>query len=178
MDLWHGISAGENIPEEINVIVEIPKWSNNKYEIDKETGLIKLDRANYSAAPYPFDYGFVPRSYWHDEDPLDAVIMTTYPLTPGVLVEGRPVGLLKMTDDGDNDDKLIVVPVEDKHWEHVQDLSDLNEHTLKEYSHFFETYKELKGKGRTVEVHGYKNAGEAKTAIKEGIELYQNTFGK
>lgn len=176
MNLWHDISAGDNLPNEVNVIIETPKWSNNKYEIDKDTGLIKLDRANYSAAPYPCDYGFVPQSYWHDDDPLDAIVMSTYPLSPGVLVEGRVVGLLKMTDDGDSDDKLIVVPVEDKRWDHAEDIGDLNEHVLKEYTHFFETYKELKGKGRTVEVHGYKSASEAQQAVTEGLELYKQQF--
>jgi inorganic pyrophosphatase len=86
MNLWHDISRGENAPEELNVIIEIPKGSSNKYEIDKETGMIALDRANYSSAAYPFDYGFVPQTLWHDGDALDVIVLTTFPLNPGILV--------------------------------------------------------------------------------------------
>ena len=86
MNLWHDVPLGEDAPEEINVIIEIPRGSSNKYEIDKETGLIKLDRANYSSAPYPVDYGFAPRTLWDDDDALDVIVLTTYPLDPGILV--------------------------------------------------------------------------------------------
>lgn len=131
MNLWHEISRGEDTPNIINVIVEIPDGSNNKYEIDKETGLIALDRANYSSAPYPFDYGFVPQTLWEDNDPLDVVILTTFPLHPGILVRVRPVAVMEMIDDGESDYKIIGVPEEDRRWEDVQDIGDLNKHKLK-----------------------------------------------
>jgi inorganic pyrophosphatase len=176
MNLWHDIPLGENAPEEINVIVEIPRGSNNKYEIDKTTGLIKLDRANYSAAAYPFDYGFAPQTLWEDNDPLDVVVLTTYPLNVGILVAVRPVAVMEMIDSGESDYKVIAVPVEDKRWDDVKDLHDLNKHTLKEFQHFFETYKALKGKPAPVEIKGIKGRAEAIEAIKKSITLYQGKF--
>ena len=146
MNLWHDISRGNNIPEEVNCIVEIPKGSPNKYEIDKETGLIALDRANYSSAPYPFDYGFVPQTLWEDGDALDIIIPSTFPLATGILVRVRPVAVMEMIDGGESDFKVIAVPVDDKRWDDVTDLEHLNKHNVKEWVHFFETYKELKGK--------------------------------
>jgi inorganic pyrophosphatase len=103
-----------------------------------------LDRANYSAAPYPFDYGYVPQTLWDDDDALDVIVLTTYPLQTGILVRARPVAVMEMIDSGESDRKIIAVPVEDKRREDVTDLEDLNKHNLKEYKHFFETYKELK----------------------------------
>ena len=176
MNLWHEISAGENIPELVNVIIEIPKGSKNKYEIDKETGLIKLDRAMRTSQDYPFDYGFVPQTYWDDNDALDVVVLSTYPLFPGILVEARPVGLMKMIDGGEGDDKLIAVPASDPRWENVQDLKDINPYTLKEIKHFFETYKNLKGKPAEVVIHGFKGRAEAEAAFKRAKKMY--TDGK
>lgn len=178
MNLWHDVPLGENAPEEINVIIEIPKGSNNKYEVDKETGLIKLDRANYSAAAYPFDYGFAPQTYWEDGDPLDVIVLTTYPLDPGILVAVRPVAVMDMVDGGESDYKIIAVPVEDKRWEDVQDLADVNKHALKEFQHFFETYKALKGKPSPVEIKGIMGKKEALEAVKKSVELYKKEFGK
>jgi inorganic pyrophosphatase len=178
MNLWHDISAGENIPNEINVIVEIPKGSNNKYEIDKETGLIKLDRANYSAAAFPYDYGFVPQTLWEDGDALDVVLLSTYPLFPGILVNARPVAVMDMVDTGESDYKIIAVPTEDKRWDDVQDLADVNKHNLKEYIHFLETYKALKGKPAPVEVKGIYGKKEALEAVNKSIELYKAKFAK
>ncbi|HPV33637.1 MAG TPA: inorganic diphosphatase, partial [Candidatus Paceibacterota bacterium] len=114
MNLWHEIEPGE--AEEMNVIIEIGKGSKNKYEVDKKTGLIKLDRAAHTAQDFPFDYGFVPKSLWHDNDPLDVIVLTTFPLQPGILVEARPVGVMHMIDDGEADDKIIAVPKEDPRW--------------------------------------------------------------
>ena len=113
MNLLHDISAGDNIPNEINVIVEINKGSLNKYELDKETGLIMLDRVSHTAQTFPFDYGFVPQTHWHDGDPLDVVLITTSPLIPGILVKARPVGVLDMIDSGESDAKILAVPVGD-----------------------------------------------------------------
>ncbi len=175
MNLWHDIAPGT--PEELNVIVEIAKGSHNKYEIDKDTGLIKLDRANYSDAAYPFDYGFVPKTLWDDGDPLDVVLLTTYPLAPGILVTVRPIAMIDMIDSGEGDAKIIAVPVEDKRWDDVEDLADLNKHTLKEFQHFFETYKALKGKPAPVEIRGIVGKKEAVAAIAKSIELYKQKFG-
>ena len=111
MNLWHDVSMGKNVPEEINVIVEINKGSKNKYEIDKETGLIALDRTLHTAQDYPFDYGFVPQTLWDDNDALDVVLLTTYPLVPGILVAARPVAIMHMVDGGEADEKIIAVPV-------------------------------------------------------------------
>ncbi len=170
MNLLHDIDSGAK--EEMHVIIEIPKDSHNKYEIDKKTGLIKLDRANYSSAAYPFDYGFVPQTLWDDGDALDVVVLTTYPLAVGVLVEARPVGILNMIDSGEADEKIIAVPVHDRRWEAVQDIKDVNSHTLKEISEFFETYKNLKGKPSVVQTNGYKGRAEAEAAFLRAKELY------
>ena len=174
MNLWHDIEAGAK--EEINVIVEINKGSKNKYEIDKQTGLIALDRVAHTAQDFPFDYGFVPRSLWHDNDPLDVIILTTHPLMPGILVRVRPVGLMNMIDTGEGDDKIIAVPVDDPRFETLKDLSDINPHTLKEIEHFYSTYKKLQN--MEVQVTGFKGRAEAENAFAEGLKLYQEKFPK
>jgi inorganic pyrophosphatase len=179
MNLWHEVNKGDKTPEEINVIIEIPKNSPNKYEIDKETGLISLDRANYSSAPYPFDYGFVPQTLWEDGDPLDVIVLTTFPLHPGILVKARPVAVMEMIDDGESDYKVIAVPSDDKRWDDTNDLSDLNKHMIKEYVHFFETYKELKkGQKDVVKIPKISGKKEALEAVLKSIELYNQKFGK
>lgn len=176
MNLWHEISAGENIPNVINVIVEIPKGSKNKYEIDKENGLIKLDRAMKSAQDYPFDYGFMPQSLWDDGDALDVVLLTTYPLYPGILVEARPVAVMRMIDGGEGDDKIIAVPKNDPRFEEIQELEDINKHTIKEIQHFFETYKTIDGK--SVVISGVDGREAAYEAVKKGLQMYQDKFPK
>ena len=178
MNLWHDVPLGENAPDEFNVIIEISKGSHNKYEIDKETGLIKLDRANYGAAAYPFDYGFAPQTLWEDGDALDVVVLTTYPIDPGILVSVRPVAVMEMTDSGESDYKIIAVPTEDRRWEDVQDLKDLNSHMLREFQNFFETIKQLKSKPTVVIVHGYKGRDEALLAVRKSVDLYKKQFGK
>ncbi len=176
MNLWHDVPLGKNVPEEFNVIIEIPKGSKNKYEIDKETGLIKLDRAMKTSQDYPFDYGFAPQTLWDDDDALDVVVLTTYPLSPGILVKVRPVAVMRMIDGGDSDDKVIAVPVNDPRWEDVKDLSDVNKHTVKEIQHFFETYKQIEKK--EVTVSGFKNKKAAMAAVEKSIKLYKKKFGK
>lgn len=177
MNLWHDIPAGT--PDELNVIIEIPKGSPNKYEIDKKTGLIALDRANYSSAPYPFDYGFVPQTLWDDGDALDVLVLTTFPLQTGILVRVRPVAIMHMVDDGESDAKIIAVPTSDKRWDDVQDLAHVNKHNLKEFQHFFETYKELKkGRKDVVRIDGIGDKSEAIAAIEKSFQLYKETFGK
>jgi inorganic pyrophosphatase len=176
MNLWHEISAGDDIPNIINVIVEIPKGSKNKYEIDKKNGLIKLDRAMKSAQDYPFDYGFVPQSLWDDGDALDVVLLTTYPLHPGILVEARPIAVMHMIDGGEGDDKVIAVPKNDPRWEEAHDLTDVNKHTIKEIKHFFETYKTIDGK--KVEITGVEGREAAYEAVRKGLALYAEKFPK
>lgn len=177
MNLWHDITLGDNAPYEINCIIETPKGSLNKFELDKDTGLIKLDRVNYSSAPYPFDYGFAPRTLWGDGDPLDIVVLTTVPLLPGILLTIRPVAVMDMIDSGESDYKIIAVPVDDKRWDNVQALSDINPHTIKEIQHFFETYKLLKGKPAPVEIPGVYDTDKAIEAVQTSIRLYQEKFG-
>ncbi len=175
MNLLHEITAGKQTPHVINVIVEIPKGSKNKYELDKETGLITLDRALHTSQDYPFDYGFMPQSHWADGDPLDVVLLTTYPLAPGVLVKVRPVGIMHMVDDGESDAKILGVPDHDPRWDDVQDLEDINKHTLKEIEHFFLTYKKLQNK--EVHIDGIEGKEQALAAITKSQELYKEKFG-
>lgn len=170
MHLWHDVSIGKNSPKEINVIVEINKGSKNKYEIDKETGMIALDRVAHTSQDFPFDYGFAPQTLWDDDDALDVIILTTYPLNPGILVRVRPVAIMGMIDSGDPDDKIISVPVDDPRWDNVKDLEDINKHTLKEIKHFYSTYKKIQEK--EVEVTGFKGKEDAEKAIERSIELY------
>ena len=176
MNLWHDIPLGKGAPDEINAIVEIPKGSHNKYEIDKETSLIKLDRANYNAAPYPCEYAFAPQTLGDDGDAMDILILATFPIHPGILVCVRPVAIMEMTDDGESDDKIIAVPVEDRRWDDVKDLKDLNQHTLREFKLFFETIKQLKARPAAVTVHGFKGRAEAHAAIQKSVEQYKKKF--
>ncbi len=178
MNLWHDVPLGDDAPNEINVIIEIPRGSANKYEVDKETGLIKLDRANYSSATFPFDYGFAPQTLWEDNDPLDVIVLSTFALHPGILVAVRPVAVIDMVDSGESDYKIIAVPVEDKRWDDVQDIGDLNKHNLKEFQHYFETYKALKGKPAPVEIKGIYDKSKALEAVKKSIDLYKQKFSK
>ena len=168
MNLLHDIPAGT--ADEMNVIIEIPKYSKNKYEIDKETGLIALDRVMHSAQDYPFDYGFVPQTLFDDGDALDVVLLTTYPLFPGILVKARPVAIMEMIDGGERDDKVIAVPVDDPRFDDVKDIGDLNKHFIKETSHFFETYKKVQNK--EVKLGAWLGAAEAKAAFARSRELY------
>ena len=176
INLWHDVSLGKNAPREINVIIEINKGSKNKYEIDKETGLIALDRAMHTSQDYPFDYGFAPQTLWDDNDALDVVLLTTYPLFPGVLVSARPVAIMHMVDSGENDDKVIAVPVGDPRFAEIKDLADINKHTLKEIEHFFMTYKKIQNK--EVSVSGFEGVEIARTAIKHSVSLYKDKFVK
>ena len=172
MNLWHDIEPGEK--EEMNVIIEVYRGSKNKYEIDKETGLIALDRVMHTSQDFPFDYGFVPRTLWDDDDALDVVVLTTYPLSSGTLVRCRPVAIMEMVDSGDPDDKVIAVPAKDPRWDKVKDLGDINEHALKEMKHFYSTYKDLQNK--KVEVKGFKGKKEAEEAFERSKKLYKEMY--
>lgn len=168
MNILHDIEPGS--ADKMNVIIEIPKGSKNKYEIDKETGLIALDRVGHTSQDFPFDYGFVPQTLWHDGDALDVVLLTTYPLFPGVLVRVRPVAVMAMTDSGDSDAKIIAVPCDDPRWDDVKDIKDLNKHTMREIEHFYSTYKNLQNKKVTIE--HFKGKKEAIEAFEEAKALY------
>ncbi len=168
MNLLHDIESGTK--EEMNVIVEINKGSHNKYEIDKATGLIALDRVAHTGQDFPFDYGFVPQTLWDDGDALDVILLTTYPLVPGILVRARPVAIMNMIDSGDADDKVIAVPTDDPRWKETKDLGDVNKHTLKEIEHFYSTYKKLQNK--EVTVNGFQGRAEAEAAFERGKKLY------
>lgn len=160
----------------MNVIVEINRGSKNKYEVDKETGLIALDRVAHTAQDFPFDYGFVPQSLWDDGDPLDVILLTTYPLLPGILVKARPIAVMGMIDSGDKDDKVIAVPVDDPRFTDIKDLGDINKHTLKEIEHFYSTYKKLQNK--VVEVTGFSGRAEAEAVFTKGLKLYSDKYGR
>lgn len=170
MNLIKDINPGT--ADEFKVIIEINKGSKNKYEIDKETGLIKLDRVMHTSQDCPFDYGFVPQTHWEDGDPLDVVLLTTYPLFPGILVKVRPVAMVDMVDDGESDVKIIAVPVKDPRFDDVRDLPDVNKHTIKEIEHYFTTYKKLQNK--EVSIKGVYGADKAKEAFDKAVELYKN----
>lgn len=172
MNLWHDITPGTT--DKMNTIVEISRGSKNKYEIDKATGLIALDRVLHSAQEFPFDYGFIPQTLWDDNDAVDVIILATYPLLSGTLVRVRPVALMKMIDGGEPDDKVIAVPLDDPRWETVKDLADINPHTIKEIKHFFLTYKQLQNKA--VAVSGFAGREEAITVFDRGCQLYSAKY--
>ncbi len=168
MNLLHDLPAGT--PDEMTVIVEIPRGSKNKYEIDKETGLIALDRVGHTAQAYPFDYGFVPQTLWDDGDALDVVLLSTEPFFPGLMLKARPVAIMHMVDGGDADEKIIAVPSGDPRFADIKDIKDVNQHTLKEIAHFFATYKQLQNK--VVEVGEYEGAEAAKAAFERSTKMY------
>ncbi|MEM4277788.1 MAG: inorganic diphosphatase [Candidatus Nitrosocaldus sp.] len=174
MHLWHDIEPGENIPEIVNVIVEIPKGSQNKYEYDKDKNILRLDRVLFSPLHYPGDYGLIPRTLAEDGDPLDALVLVSNPTYPGVLIQARPIGLLRMVDSGMKDDKILCVARDDPRYAGYRGMADMEEHVLKEIAHFFQVYKQLEGK--EVEVIGWKDADEAKQVILNSIDNYSKRF--
>ncbi|MFA6297132.1 MAG: inorganic diphosphatase [Candidatus Paceibacterota bacterium] len=173
-NILHDIDPGTK--EEMTTIIEINKGSKNKYEIDKKTGLIALDRVMHTSQDYPFDYGFVPQTLWEDGDALDVVVLTTYPLFPGVMLKVRPVALFNMMDSGESDAKVIAVPVEDPRFDHVKDLCDVNKHTVREIEHFFLTYKHLQHKD--VKIHSIEGKDKAEAAFAKSRELYKAKHNK
>lgn len=176
MNLWHDIEVGEDAPNLINVIVEIPKGSQNKYEYDKKLNIIKLERVLFSPFHYPGDYGVIPRTLSKDGDALDALVLVTNPTYPGILINVRPVGVLRMKDSGRIDDKILCVSNDDPRFKHHVDISDLDEHLLKEIMHFFQVYKDLEGKA--VKMIGWRNSAEAKKIIMQSIKDYNKKFKK
>lgn len=169
------VKIGDKAPEILNAIVEIPKDSQNKYEIDKKTGMISLDRVLYSPMHYPADYGFIPETLAEDGDPADVMILGSDPLFPGCVVKVRPVGMLNMIDNGEQDNKILGVQADNPRFDSIKDLSDIEKfhtHHLKEIAHFFQTYKELQGK--KVEILGWENSESAKKEILKSQKMYKD----
>jgi len=147
------VKIGAGAPEVFNAVIEIPRGSTNKYEVDQTTGTIMLDRVLYSPLFYPFDYGYIPQTHYLDGDPLDVLVLTSHPLFPGCVVEASPIGVLKMSDEKGPDEKILCVATKDPRYGYRKTLEELNLHTLKELRHFFEVYKTLEEK--SVEIEGW-----------------------
>lgn len=162
------VGYGDNAPQEVNVVIEIPRGCGNKYEFDKDSAMIVLDRVQPTTMKQPYDYGFVPQTLSDDGDPIDALVIIDEPLFPGVVVPARVIGLLKMVDDGDEDEKLVCVASDDKNYEHVQTLDDLGQHFQAKVRHYFERYKDLQDK--EVVISGWGDISEAHAAINTAIE--------
>jgi inorganic pyrophosphatase len=154
-----------------DVVIEIPKGSRNKYEVDHETGRVYLDRVLFTSFVYPTDYGFFENTLGLDGDPVDALVLLEYPAFPGVGVKVRPVGVFKMSDEAGSDAKVLVVPAKDPRWQHIQDIDDVDEQTKKEIAHFFERYKDLEP-GKFVNAEGWGNAAEAEEIVQAGFAAY------
>jgi len=174
MNLWHDLKFGDI--ENINTVIEIPKLSRVKYELDKDSGLIKVDRVLYSPMHYPANYGFIPRTLWDDGDPIDILVLSHEEFFPGCLIESRPIGVLDMIDGGENDVKVLAVPSGDPRFKSINDISDLEPHTLEEIKHFFTVYKDLQKK--EVSVGDWSGKQSAVDAIKSSIEAYDKKYGK
>lgn len=173
-NIWHEVEPGDNVPQKVNMIVEIPKGSRVKYELDKKSGLIMRDRVLYSSVYYPGDYGFIPQTYWEDGDPLDIIVITHEPTFPRTLCEVKVIGVLHMIDDNESDDKIIAVHANDPRCSEWNTIADLPKHFTKEIKHFFETYKDLQEK--EVKVLDIKSVEEAHKIIKKALQLYKEKF--
>jgi inorganic pyrophosphatase len=171
MNLWKDISTGPSAPEVVYAVVEIPKGSRNKYEYDKDKEAFALDRVLYSPFHYPAEYGIIPQTLWDDGDPMDILVIMDEATFPGCVIESRPIGVMRMIDAGDSDDKILAVPVNDPHFSEIKDIQDISQAFLNEVVHFFTEYKKLEGK--TTEVLGWEGASEAFEAIKHSMELYK-----
>ncbi|WP_079476617.1 inorganic diphosphatase [Marinococcus halophilus] len=158
--------------KEVEVLIEIPTGSQNKYEYDKDKGVFKLDRVLFSPMFYPAEYGYIDDTLALDGDPLDVLVLVTNPTFPGCVIDARVIGYLNMLDDGDEDQKLLAVPTEDPRFEGVTTLDDVPQHKLDEISHFFQTYKELEKK--TTKIGGWENEAEAAKLVQESIDRYNN----
>ena len=174
MNVWHDVSVGDNPPELVNSIIEITRGSRSKYEIDKDTGLVKLDRILHSAVHYPTNYGMIPQTLGDDGDPLDVMVLTYAETPPLCLVPTRIIGVMGMIDGGEGDDKLIGVAADDVTVEHLNDITDLPERQLAGITDFFGQYKRLEKK--EVEITGVHGKQEAFRIIEEGIERYNQKF--
>lgn len=164
MSLLHA-KIGDNAPNVFNTIIEIPRGSTNKYEVDQETGIIKLDRVLYSPLFYPFDYGYIPQTHYLDGDPIDVLVMLSHATVPGCMIEAHAVGVLEMRDEKGPDEKILCVAERDPRFRNRKSLEDLQAHTLAEISHFFEVYKQLEDKA--VDIMGWKGPEVARDLIEK-----------
>ena len=174
MNIWHDISPERIKPEDFISVIEIEKGSKKKYELDKETGFIILDRILYTSTHYPANYGFIPRTLADDGDPLDVLVLSNESIDPLVLVRCYPIGVITMLDNGKNDEKIIAIPYEDPTYNTYFDIADLPVHIFEEMRHFFSVYKQLEGKSTAVdEVQGHEKALEI---IRKSLSTYSEHY--
>ncbi len=176
MNIWHDIDSNRIKPDDFIAVVEIPKGSKKKYELDKETGLIVLDRILYTSTNYPANYGFIPRSFGDDGDPLDVLVLCTESLEPLTLVRCYPIGYISMLDDGRNDEKIIAIPFGDPTYNQYKDISELPKHIFDEMLHFFNVYKALEDKETVAKEVNNREA--ATNVISAALEHYVDCFCK
>ena len=176
MNIWHDINEKRISPEKFTAVIEIPKGCKNKYELDKETGLLKLDRVLYTSTRYPANYGFIPRTYAEDNDPLDVLVLCQEDIIPLTLVETYPIGVLIMIDSEQRDEKIIAVAKKDPFLNVYKDITEIPPHISSEIKHFFEVYKQLEQRETVVEeILGRE---EAEKIIQKSIERYKTEFEK
>lgn len=175
MHPWHDVELGEEAPSILTAVIEVPMGSNVKYELDKKSGMIKVDRTLFSAVYYPANYGFFPRTYCDDKDPLDVLVLGKEALVPLCLVRVKPIGMMKMIDQGQLDDKVIAVQYDDQEFCHYDSIDELPPHILLQVQRFFEDYKILEKKA--VKVEGFLSKEDALRVIKESIEAYEVKCG-
>jgi inorganic pyrophosphatase len=173
---WHGVSIGKNAPQTVQGIIEIPRGSRAKYELDKESGLLMLDRVLFSSIYYPANYGFIPQTYGDDHDPLDILVLCQEQIVPLCLVEAKVIGVMRMLDQGEADDKIIAVAAHDMSVNHINEIPELPPHFIVELKNFFEDYKKLENK--SVVVEEFQSREVAYDIIRKGMEFYQETFKK
>lgn len=171
---WHNVTFGENAPNVVNGIIEIPKGSRAKYELDKESGMLLLDRVLFSSVYYPANYGFIPKTYCDDKDPLDILIISQIDIVPLCIVSAKVIGVMRMVDGGEADDKIIAVAEGDPSVNHINDISELPQHFISEMRNFFEDYKKLENK--TVIVEDFQNKEVAQQIVNQAILDYEAKF--
>ena len=176
MNIWHDISAERITAKKFEAFIEIPCGCKAKYELDKETGLLRLDRVLYTSTVYPANYGFIPRTYADDGDPLDVLVLCGEPIYPATLVTCYPIGVIKMMDGGELDEKIIAIPCQDPSYNGYYDIQELPKHTFEEMMHFFEVYKSLEHKHTTVKEICHRD--EAMDIINKCIAKYKEIFKK
>ena len=175
-NIWHDMSPKRISPEDFMAVIEIPKGSKKKYELDKETGFLKLDRVLYTSTHYPANYGFIPRTYGDDMDPLDVLLLCSEEIEPMTLVQCYPIGVISMVDNGRADDKIISIPFGDPTYNHYTDISQLPVHIWEEMSHFFSVYKQLENKETVINEVG--DRAKAVEIVKAAIDSYIENFCK
>ena len=171
---WHHVSPGDDLPNIVNAVIEIPKESRAKYELDKDSGLLRLDRVLYSSVYYPANYGFIPKSYCDDKDPLDILVLSQIQIEPLCIVPAKVIGVMRMLDNDEADDKIIAVSAGDPSVSHLNDISELPPHFISELRSFFEDYKKLENK--TVIVEDFLGKELAIEILLESFQLYKKTF--